>query len=230
MNSEPWRIALYPLGYVALAAFMLRFAVQWFYSEYKQKSLVPRLFWQISLVGNILLAIHALIQVQSSTCVVQACNIVISWRNLNLMDDPEKRASFTTVLVLLATSIASTFAGFILQGMVFFGEVVWARTPVTGWSDPDQSVSFFLHLTGALGIILFSGRFWIQWWYAEKSQESTLDRTFWWLSISGAILTIIYFVILGDIVNVIGPTLGLIPYVRNLFLIKKEKEPRAARN
>lgn len=223
MAGEMWRVALYPLGYVALAAFMLRLAVQWFYSEYKQRSLVPRLFWQLSLAGNCLLAFHATIQLQYTICVVQACNVVISWRNLNLMEAPEKRASLTTTLILLAAAIAITLAGFILQGMIFFGEVIWARTPVTLWSDPDRHVSLFWHLTGALGLLLFSGRFWVQWWVAERHLESQLNSTFWWLSITGALLTVAYFASLGDTVNLIGPSLGLIPYIRNLFLIRKER-------
>jgi lipid-A-disaccharide synthase-like uncharacterized protein len=223
MNTEAWRIALYPLGYVALSAFMLRFAIQWFYSEYKQKCLVPRLFWILSLAGSGLLALHALIQVQFAVCAVQSTSLVLSWRNLNLMKAPERRASFTTVIRLLAGAFCATLLAFILQGELFFGQLIWARTPVTFWSDPEHHLSLLWHLLGALGVVLFSGRFFVQWWVAEKELKSELNPLFWWLSIIGALLTIVYFFMLGDLVNLIGPSLGLIPYVRNLQLIWKEK-------
>lgn len=224
--TEELRALLYPLGYIASVFFMGRFMVQWLQSEYYRKSVVPRLFWQISFVGNILLLTHALIQVQYTICLVQATNSILSWRNLNLMNPPEKQARFRTVVCLLAFVAIATTTIFIVQGIIT-GNMVWMRVPLTGWnsSTPSQ-IPMIWHLFGTTGIFLFSARFWIQWWCAEKQQASTLGSNFWWLSLAGAVLMVLYFYQMGDIVNMIGPGLGTIPYLRNLMLLRKERKAK----
>ncbi len=46
---DDWRIWLYPLGFIAGIAFAGRFLIQWYVSEKAKKSIVPRVFWQLSL-------------------------------------------------------------------------------------------------------------------------------------------------------------------------------------
>lgn len=62
--TEFWRIQLYCLGFVSAFAFGGRFLLQWLTSEIKGQSTVPRSFWILSLVGNVSLLIHSIIQVQ----------------------------------------------------------------------------------------------------------------------------------------------------------------------
>jgi lipid-A-disaccharide synthase len=76
-------------------------------------------------------------------------------------------------------------------------------------------------MLGFTGLLLFNSRFWVQWWSSEKRDSSYLGASFWWLSLIGDTLCLIYFIRLGDIVNLAGPLFGLIPYIRNLMLIKK---------
>ncbi|QLH36144.1 MAG: lipid-A-disaccharide synthase N-terminal domain-containing protein [Parachlamydiaceae bacterium] len=83
---------------------------------------------------------------------------------------------------------------------------------------------------GFAGLILFNSRFWIQWWHAEQTQTSTLGRSFWWISLAGALCSIAYFARIQDPVNLIGPVIGMIPYVRNLMLLHKSKSPETAAN
>jgi len=113
--NELWREWLYPLGFLSAFAFTARFLVQWISSELKQKSSVTPLFWQLSLAGNLLLVLHAVIQMQFHIAFVQTCNGVIAWRNLNFMDSPNKRLSFPATAGIMASALILLIAGFAVQ-------------------------------------------------------------------------------------------------------------------
>jgi len=222
--SEEWRTFLYPFGFVSAFAFGARFIVQWLQSEKAHKSIVPASFWILSLIGNISLLIHSFVQIQFAVSLIQSCNAVISWRNLNLMQKKRPPASFRKVCYLIAGAIFLTLASFAIQDRLLLHDGGWMRVPTAPWQQPSaRSISSFWHILGAFAYLLFSSRFWIQWWYAEKEMNSTLPLSFWWLSIFGALLSIVYFVRIGDSVNLIGPLTGLIPYLRNLMLLRSEK-------
>lgn len=214
---ESWRTLLYPLGFISSFAFGARFMLQWLASEIERRSVVTKSFWHLSLIGNVALLIHAFIQAQFHVCLVQVCNAIISWRNLDLMQNKHP-ASLSFVFYLLVGSIAATCAIFFVQGYILGSTFQdWFRMPVWNAHVPRQ-VGMEWHIVGAFGLILFSSRFWIQWWCAEKAKASYLGRGFWWLSLVGGSLSLIYFIRIEDPVNVLGPAFGLIPYIRNLML------------
>lgn len=222
---DEWRTFLYPLGLLSSLAFGIRFIIQWMQSEIKQQSVVTRSFWYFSLAGNLLLAIHSFIQVQYHVCLIQSCNAIISWRNISLMTPHKVQPPISRVfLSLFITAIVISIA-FILQDYFLFDSPWdWFRTPTHRWqTDQGSSMPIFWHAVGFASYALFSSRFWVQWLEAEKNQRSDLGPSFWWLSLSGAILSVIYFFSLHDIVNVVGPGLGIIPYTRNLMLIYKKR-------
>lgn len=222
---DEWRTFLYPLGFLSGIAFGARFIIQWLQSEKAGKSIVPRSFWELSLLGNLLLLIHSFIQVQYPICIIQVCNAVISWRNLNLMQSKRPPVSLSAVIELLAGSILLISLAFAAQSWFIGEEGSWLRIPKAPWqTSAADPISLFWHALGTVGTILFSSRFWIQWWFAERSHASNLPLSFWWLSLSGALLSIAYFIRIGDSVNLIGPLLGLIPYIRNLMLMRKKEE------
>jgi lipid-A-disaccharide synthase-like uncharacterized protein len=220
---ESWRILLYPLGLLSGIAFGLRFIIQWLQSEMKGQSVVNASFWRFSLVGNFLLLAHSLIQIQFHVAVIQACNAVISWRNLNLLQKKHAPASFRTVISLLFLSVACVSILFILHDLFISNTAgQWFRIPIAPWQEIEaEDVPLIWHLMGFAGFALFSSRFWIQWWQAEHERQSRLSPAFWWTSLLGALLALSYSIRIQDTVNAIGPALGLIPYVRNLMLIKK---------
>lgn len=216
---EEWRAYLYPLGFLSSLAFGARFIIQWLQSEKAHTSVVSRSFWQISLFGNVLLLIHSFIQVQYHICVVQGFNAVISWRNLNLMQTKTPSLSFKGVCFLLLGSVLTISLAFAIQDWWLIREFDWFRIPTAPWqSKAITSVPFVWHILGTCAFLLFSSRFWIQWWFAEKAHTSYFPICFWWLSLVGAILSMAYFLRIHDTVNLIGPLFGLIPYIRNLML------------
>lgn len=218
-----WREFLYPLGFISSLAFGGRFALQWLSSEYKKKSTVSRGFWILSLIGNICLGTHAFIQLQYHVCFVQTCNSVISWRNINLMEPDYRRYRLRTVLTVLISMLAVMTSLFYITNE----STTWFRIPTHSltFSSARANTPLFVHLFGFIGIALFSSRFWVQWWFAEKHQQSYLGKGFWWLSLIGDLMSITYFAYIGDAVNFIGPAIGTVPYVRNLMLMRNsEKE------
>ncbi|MEM8872751.1 MAG: lipid-A-disaccharide synthase N-terminal domain-containing protein [Planctomycetota bacterium] len=76
---------------------------------------------------------------------------------------------------------------------------------------------------GLFGQVLFTGRMLVQWLVSEKQKRSTVPVVFWWMSLGGASLLLIYFVWRRDIVGVLGQGTGWGIYARNLWLIHKAK-------
>lgn len=223
--TEQLRELLYPLGFLSALAFSARMLLQWLKSEAKGESIVTPTFWKLSLCGNLLLLTHAFIQVQFHVCLIQACNAVISWRNLNLMKPRAKQTNTLYTIFILIFIAALTVCGFLLQGYLLDDHTEWFRIPTTPWQmNAGKKVSFFWHIIGLSGLLFFSSRFWIQWWLAEKHKRSYLGSSFWWCSIVGESLCLIYFLRIGDPVNFIGPACGLIPYLRNLMLLSGQRK------
>lgn len=221
--TDVWRLFLYfPLGLAPAIFFGSRFIVQWIQSERLKQSTVTPLFWKLSLAGNLLFMLHYIIQVQYPFALIQAANGVISWRNLNLMG---KRKPFSTgtAIGIMAAALTALTLSFLGQSYLLIGEWDWIRTPTKFINESRVHHSFGWHLLGAFSGALFSSRFWVQWWQAEHRQRSELRSAFWWLSIAGSILSLIYFVGIQDIVSVFNQSFGLIPYVRNLMLINHSK-------
>ncbi len=225
--SESWREFLYPLGYIASLMFFSRVLVQWIASEAKQKSIVPLSFWKLSLTGNILLMLHSFIQVQYHMCVVQACNAVISWRNLNLMQPKENQISLQKVILLLGFAVIGSSTAFALQSYLLNQTHEWFRIPTTTWLSQPSTINPLWHWFGFAGIILFASRFWVQWWGAERHKTSYLGLSFWWVALIGDIMCLIYFIRIADPANILGYLFGLVPYMRNLILIRRAEKSKS---
>lgn len=223
--AEGWQEFLYPLGFLASIAFTVRFLIQWIASEMRGQSYVMRSFWKLSMAGNLLLFVHSFIQMQIHICLVQGCQALLAWRNLNLMAPEKEQVSFRTIVLGLVFLILFITSGFILQGhFLYDGQIQWLRSPITPWAQEQHPLNLVWHLIGTTGILLFSCRFFVQWWNAEKHKASVLNAGFWWLSLSGAVLMVLYFAKMHDPVNMIGPIFGIIPYLRNLVLLKRSEK------
>ncbi len=224
------REMLYPFGFLASFLFAGRFLFQWMESEWKKRSVVSPTFWKLSLTGNISLLIHAMIQGQLPIVFFQAVNGVISWRNLNLNRPVEQRASTKILPLFFAGAIITSISTYIVVQKFFDGiHWEWFRIPKTPWQEEVKESSLVWDCTGFIGYAIFSSRFWIQWWHAEKKQASHVTPFFWWYSLIGGMTTALYFAKIGDIVQFIGPALGLIPYARNLIFLRKKNLPHHER-
>ncbi|MGD8441818.1 MAG: lipid-A-disaccharide synthase N-terminal domain-containing protein [Holophagae bacterium] len=76
---------------------------------------------------------------------------------------------------------------------------------------------------GLLGQVVFAGRMIVQWLISERSRRSVVPVAFWWMSLAGASMLLVYFLWRRDIVGVLGQCTGWIIYLRNLVLIYRER-------
>jgi lipid-A-disaccharide synthase-like uncharacterized protein len=68
---------------------------------------------------------------------------------------------------------------------------------------------------------LFASRFVIQWYVSEKQKRSVIPVQFWYLSIAGSIMMLIYAIYIGKVPLILGFLFPSIIYIRNLMLIRK---------
>lgn len=81
-------------------------------------------------------------------------------------------------------------------------------------------------VVGFTGQAMFFMRFFVQWLYSEKHRRSLIPVAFWYFSLGGSSLLLIYALIRRDIVFIVGQSTGFIIYSRNLFLIHRERRER----
>lgn len=85
-------------------------------------------------------------------------------------------------------------------------------------------------LIGFAGQALFMSRFIVQWWASEQAGRSVVPVMFWYFSVGGGIVLLIYAVYKKDPVFISGQALGLIVYARNLYLIFAERAAAGREN
>ncbi|MDX6805352.1 lipid-A-disaccharide synthase N-terminal domain-containing protein [Terrihabitans rhizophilus] len=89
--------------------------------------------------------------------------------------------------------------------------------------------SFVLNLDGwaLLGFaaqFLFMMRFMVQWIASERAKKSVIPIGFWFFSIAGGLLLLVYAIQRRDPVYIAGQSLGMLIYVRNIWLIAKDRK------
>ncbi len=81
---------------------------------------------------------------------------------------------------------------------------------------------------GFTGQALFFMRFFVQWLHSEKHHRSLIPTAFWYFSLGGSSLLLIYAIIRKDIVFTVGQASGFLIYARNLYLIHAERQEKLA--
>lgn len=76
---------------------------------------------------------------------------------------------------------------------------------------------------GFTGQALFSMRFLIQWIKSEREKRSMIPLAFWYFSVAGGLSLLIYAIHRKDPVFIVGQASGLFIYMRNLYLIYRER-------
>jgi lipid-A-disaccharide synthase-like uncharacterized protein len=76
---------------------------------------------------------------------------------------------------------------------------------------------------GLLAQLVFTARFLVQWLASEKAGRSVVPMAFWFLSIVGGTMTLVYGIQRREPVIIMGQTLSIFIYIRNVMLIYKNK-------
>ena len=103
---------------------------------------------------------------------------------------------------------------------------------ITHWLGADGR---FLGLTrgeiwltvGGAGQAVFFSRFLVQWYATEKRKQVTVPALFWWLSLAGTLLLLIYSIFyVKNWIIIVGYAVSWIPYIRSLMIHRKNKAAR----
>ncbi|MDG4647759.1 lipid-A-disaccharide synthase N-terminal domain-containing protein [Roseibacterium sp. SDUM158017] len=96
-------------------------------------------------------------------------------------------------------------------------EAIFAFLRIESW------VEFWWVVLGLTAQVAFSMRFIIQWIASERAGRSYVPVAFWYLSILGGGMLLSYAIYREDVVFILGQSMGLIVYTRNLVLIRKSR-------
>jgi len=83
-------------------------------------------------------------------------------------------------------------------------------------------------LLGFAAQAFFTMRFVVQWIASERVGKSVIPIAFWWFSIGGGLLLLVYALYRRDPVFIAGQSFGVFVYLRNLYFVLRERRQQAA--
>lgn len=201
-----WQI--YSIGFAAQILFSGRLFIQWFLSEKNKKVLTPSVFWKLSLIASFLLFVYGYLRDDFSIMLGQAITYFIYIRNLQLQGEWNKLPKFFRiflyffpVLIIIYSYNNNTYD---IQKLLF-----------------NEAIPFWLLILGSTAQIIFNLRFLYQWIYSERMKESVLPLGFWFLSLIGSTMILVYAIIRKDPVLFVGHIMGILIYTRNIIISRK---------
>lgn len=90
-----------------------------------------------------------------------------------------------------------------------------------------QHTKIIVLTIGFAGQALFFLRFFYQWLYSERQGKSVIPEVFWYFSLFGGILLLIYAILRHDVVFILGQSTGTFIYLRNICLLRRERREAA---
>jgi lipid-A-disaccharide synthase-like uncharacterized protein len=82
----------------------------------------------------------------------------------------------------------------------------------------------FWNVVGWGGQAIFFSRFFVQWYATEKMKRVVVPQAFWWLSISGSLLMLLFAAFYDKHwVVVFSYAFNWIPYIRNIVIHRRSK-------
>lgn len=76
-------------------------------------------------------------------------------------------------------------------------------------------------VVGLVGQAAFFARFLVQWVASERAGESYIPLSFWYLSVVGSVVLLVYAIHRREPVFLLGQLPNVFVYVRNIMLIKR---------
>jgi lipid-A-disaccharide synthase-like uncharacterized protein len=76
---------------------------------------------------------------------------------------------------------------------------------------------------GLVAQLLFTARFLVQWISSERAGNSVVPMSFWFFSMGGGLMTLVYGIVKREPVIILGQGLATLIYIRNIMLIIKNR-------
>ena len=200
---------IYSIGFLAQILFSGRLLIQWIVSEKNKRIITPSLFWKLSLLASFLLFVYGYLRDDFAIMLGQTLTYFIYIRNLQLQGEWQKSPKwfrvFLNVFPVLIVVYSYNNGEYDMQQLL-----------------NNEDIPYWLLILGIISQVLFTFRFIYQWIYSEKTKTSQLPVGFWRLSVLGASLILTYAIFREDPVLLLGHGAGLIIYIRNIFIWKKQ--------
>jgi lipid-A-disaccharide synthase-like uncharacterized protein len=76
---------------------------------------------------------------------------------------------------------------------------------------------------GLIAQLLFTARFLVLWISSERAGNSVVPMSFWFFSMGGGLMTLVYGIAKREPIIILGQSLATIIYIRNIMLIVKNR-------
>jgi lipid-A-disaccharide synthase-like uncharacterized protein len=205
---------IYSIGFLAQILFSGRLILQWILSEKSKRIVTPSLFWKLSLLASFLLFVYGHLRDDFAIMLGQALTYYIYIRNLQLQGEWKKSPKIIQWFLLIFPLIVVIYA---YNNGEYDLEQLFKNEAIPVW----------LLILGIISQLIFTLRFIYQWMYSEKTKTSQLPVGFWRMSVLGASLILTYAIFRADPVLFVGHIAGLVIYIRNIFIWKKQVNEQA---
>lgn len=196
---------IFGLGFFAQLLFFSRSLVQWFKSEKAGKIVSPVLFWQISLLAAVLMMVYGILRKDPAIILGQLITFYIYIRNLQIQREWKKIPRYFRYF------ISSVPLG---CGLWIFISGNHNLKEIVG----NDNITTWLMYFGIVAQVIFTFRFVYQWIVSERNHNSWLPPGFWYFSLTGASMTLVYAALRLDPVLFLSNLGGLFMYARNLYV------------
>lgn len=205
MFQTGWLI--YVVGFLAQALFSTRILVQWIMSERARHVLSPTIFWALSLAASCMMCVYGWLRADFAIIAGQIISFYIYIWNLNVKGAWRRLNKGARWLIMLLPM------GLLVPAMVNAGATV-------DMLFANNDIPLWLLVFGTAGQVVFTFRFIYQWLYSRRRGESELPAGFWIISLTGSAIIVSYAIIRHDPVLILGQSVGLVAYTRNLMLLR----------
>ncbi|WP_461532396.1 lipid-A-disaccharide synthase N-terminal domain-containing protein [Sinomicrobium sp.] len=202
---------IYTIGFVAQLLFSSRLLLQWIISEKNKTVLTPKLFWQLSLLASFLLFVYGYLRHDFAIMLGQTLTYFIYIRNMQIQGGWRQLPIIFRIFLWL----------FPFAIIVYYYN---NNTMDIANLFQNEEIPLWLLFLGSAAQLIFTFRFVYQWIYSERKKESLLPAGFWILSLSGALLILIYAILRKDPVLLTGHLFGCVVYTRNLMILRKQHD------
>jgi len=197
MKDPVWLLAL---GFFGQAMFGARTIAQWIIAEREGRIVSPVIFWIFSLIGASAFLFYGVLRQDPVIMVGQTIAFYIYVRNLQLKRVWNQITAPVRVVLLM-----------IPPAILLYGFTRETSAVTFNYTD-------IFMLIGMVGQLLLNFRYFYQWYFSEKANESLLPLGFWVISALASVMVVVYGIYRDDIVLLIAQSAGLIAYARNIYL------------
>ena len=116
----------------------------------------------------------------------------------------------------------ATLSAYIEAGAILVADAILTLLPFLPSSLSEKPEQIMV-VVGFAGQGLFAMRFILQWLTSEGQRKSVIPVVFWYFSIGGGSVLLLYAIWRQDPVIICGQGLGLFIYFRNLYFIHRTR-------